>query len=163
MSVLFGCHSPMHSLVVLIAWVKLYHRLPKFWELICIAIHDLGHWGTQYLDNYEEKKKHWILGAQIGKGLFGQKGYDLIAGHCAYNGQAKSALYEPDKYSWIIAPPWWMWTNTLFEPKLIRPGKTRTQSVKDFKEAMRHNWDEGLVKQGHDIYLEQWRHSSQNK
>ena len=160
MSVLFGCHSPIHSLVVLVAWVKLHHRLPQFWELICILIHDWGHWNIQYLDDYEAKKNHWQLGARIGKRLFGQKAYDLIEGHCAYNGQAQSALYRPDKYSWIIAPLWWMWTNTIFEPKLIRPGRSRIQSARDFKEAMRKNWDDGLVKQGHDIYLEQWNRRS---
>jgi len=25
-----------------------------------------------------------------------------------------------------------------------------------FKDAMRENWENGLKKQGHDIYLEQW-------
>lgn len=156
-SVLFGCHSPIHSLIVVIAWVRLYHRLPKPWEMVCIGLHDIGHLGMQYLDNYEEKKMHWALGAQIAKRLFGQKGYDLIAGHCSYNGQTRSALYKPDKYSWIICPGWWMWTNTLFEPKLIRPGRTRMQSMRDFKEAMKENWNNGLPKQGHDIYLEQWQ------
>ena len=156
-SVLFGCHSPIHSLVVGIAWVKLYHRLPKPWEAVCISLHDIGHWGTDYLDNYESKQRHWQLGAEAARRLFGQRGYDLIAGHCSYNGQNRSLLYKPDKYSWLIAPSWWMWTNTLFERKLIRPGKTRGQSVVDFKKAMRENWENGLTKQGHDIYLEQWQ------
>ena len=156
-SVLFGAHSPVHSLIVLVAWTKLYHRFPAFWQFVCILIHDWGHWGTQYLDNYEEKKTHWILGAHIAKRLFGHKGYDLVVGHCSYNGQARSLLYKPDKYSWIIAPLWWVWTNTVFEPKLVRPRRTRMQSARDFKEAMLVNWNNGLAKQGHDIYLEQWR------
>lgn len=161
-SVLFGAHSLIHSLIVAVAWAKLYHRPPKLWELVCIGLHDIGHWGTQYLDNYEEKKTHWVLGARVAKRLFGQKGYDLIAGHCSYNGQSRSALYKPDKYSWLICPGWWMWTNTLFEPKLIRPGRSRMQSTRDFKKAMRENWENGLAKQGHDIYLEQWQGQNQN-
>jgi len=156
-SVLFGCHSSIHCLVVLVAWIKLYHRLPEPWELVCIFLHDVGHWGTQYLDDYGAKVAHWHRGAAIGRKLFGQKAYNLIKGHCTYEGQSRSLLYKPDKYSWVIAPLWWMWTSTLFEPKLIRPGRTRMQSARDFKEAMRQNWFEGLTRQGHDIYLEQWR------
>lgn len=57
-SVIAGAHSPIHSLVVLVAWCKLYRRPPAFWEFVCILIHDWGHWGTQYLDNYDEKKAH---------------------------------------------------------------------------------------------------------
>ena len=142
---------------MLAAWLRLYRRPPRLWELVCIFIHDWGHWGTQYLDDYEAKKDHWKLGARIGKRLFGQKAYDLIEGHCSYDGQPRSSLFLPDKYSWIIAPYWWMWTNDVFEPKLIRPGRSRMQSAGDFKMAMRENWDNGLAKQGHDIYLEQWR------
>ena len=155
-SVLFGAHSPVHSLLVLIAWVRLYHSLPKPWELVCIAVHDIGHWGTEYLNDYQAKTGHWKAGASWAYRLFGQKGYDFVAGHCSYNGQTRSALFEPDKYSWVIAPWWWMWTNTLFEPKLIRPGRSRRQSARDFQRAMYENWLVGFPKQGHDIYLEQW-------
>ena len=156
-SVLVGAHSPVHSLVVLAAWCRLYRRLPALWELVCILVHDWGHWGTQYLDDYEAKKAHWILGARVAKRLFGRKGYDLVAGHCSYDGQSQSALYRPDKYSWVIAPIWWMWTNNVFEPKLVRPDRSKMQSARDFKEAMRLNWATGLTRRGHDIYLEQWR------
>ena len=126
-SVLTGCHSPIHSLVVLIAWVKWYHALPSWWQVICIFLHDIGHWGKDYLDDYELKKQHGELGAKVSRFLFGQKGYDLVAGHNPYNGTAKSALHDPDKYSWVIAPVWWMITNTWFEPKLQRKGSTRRE------------------------------------
>ncbi len=158
MSVLFGCHSPIHSLVVLVAWCRLYHKLPSWWQIVCISIHDIGHWGKNYLDNYEEKKQHGILGARIAKRLFGQKGYDLIAGHNPYNGSQRSQLHDPDKYSWVIAPVWWMITNTWFEKKLQRRGSSRRESALMFKEAMRDNWESGFKELGHEIYLKQWGH-----
>ncbi len=58
-SVLFGCHSIIHSMIVIVAWVKWYGHWPEFWQIICILLHDIGHWGKQYLDNYEEKKNEW--------------------------------------------------------------------------------------------------------
>jgi len=155
-SVLLGCHSPLHSIMVLISWCKLYRRAPNPWQACCIFLHDIGHWGKNYLDNYEGKTHHAELGAKVAGKLFGKKGYDLIIGHCSYNGQARSELYEPDKYSWIIAPLWWMVTNTWFEPKLQRRGNTRRESALMFKEAMRDNQKTGWQKQGHDIYIEQW-------
>ena len=81
-SVLVGCHSPIHPLIVLVTWIKLYKTFPSWWQIVCIFLHDIGHWGKNYLDNYEEKKQHSLLGARTAKLLFGQKGYDLIVGHC---------------------------------------------------------------------------------
>lgn len=161
LSVLLGCHSPIHSFMVLIAWVKIYRRLPCLWQVACIFLHDIGHWGKDYLDNYEEKKKHGELGAKVAYKLFGQKGYDLIAGHNPYNGTPKSMLFEPDKYSWVIAPTVWMMTNTWFEPKLQRRGCTRWQSAVMFKQAMKDNMDSGFKELGHDIYLKQWGHCNE--
>lgn len=157
-TVIFGCHSPIHSLLVLIAWIKLYRQPPNWWQIICILLHDIGHWGKNYLDNYEEKKQHSNLGAKIAKQLFGQKGYDLIVGHNLYNGTTKSKLHDPDKYSWAIAPTWWLVTNTYFEPKLQRKGSTRRESALMFKKAMKDNIDNGFKKLGHEIYMEQWGH-----
>lgn len=157
-SVLFGCHSPIHSLVVIVAWKKLYGHFPNWWETACIFLHDIGHWGKDYLDDYEAKQHHAELGAKVAGFLFGRKGYDLVFGHNAYNGDARSKLYEPDKYSWVIAPVWWMMSNTLFEPKLIRKGCSRRQSAIMFKEAMRENMEDGFKEQGHTIYLRQWGH-----
>ncbi len=158
-SVLFGCHSIIHSLVVIIAWRKWYGLFPNWWQLCCILLHDIGHWNKDYLDDYEQKKRHAELGAKIAKWLFGQKGYNLIIGHNEYNGNKRSQLHDPDKYSWVIAPVWWMTSNTIFEPKLIRKGNTRKQSAVMFKEAMRTNMENGFQERGHDIYLKQWGHS----
>jgi len=156
-SVLFGCHSPMHSLIVIVAWKKLYGRWPSWWQLVCIFLHDIGHWGKDYLDNYDEKKKHGELGSKIAKRLFGKKGYDLVSGHNPYNSSTKSELHDPDKYSWIIAPIWWMITNTWFEPKLQRRGNTRRESALMFKKAVKDNMDSGFKELGHEIYLRQWK------
>lgn len=155
-SVLFGCHSVLHSITVARAWRRLYGSWPKGWELACIFLHDIGHWGTNYLDNVEEKRQHAVLGARVAGALFGKKGYELVAGHNPYNGAPRSRLFEPDKFSWLLASKWWMWTNTIFEPKLIRPGYSRMESVMMFKTAMWENARHGYKKQGHDIYLEQW-------
>lgn len=162
-SVLFGCHSIVHSIVVIVAWRKWYGRFPKPWQIACILIHDIGHWGKQYLDNYEEKKKHSLLGAAVAWQIFGDKGYDLIAGHNEYNGHARSELYRPDKYSWVIAPLWWMMTNAWFERKLIRKGSTIRESAVMFKDAMRENMKTDFQEQGHDIYIKQWGHFQESK
>jgi hypothetical protein len=145
--------------MVLVAWVYLYKRLPNWWQFPCIFLHDIGHWGKNYLDNHEEKMQHAVLGAKVGKALFGQRAYDFLIGHNPYGDTPKSLLHNPDKYSWIIAPVWWMVSNTWFEPKLIRKGSTRRESALMFKDAMRQNWQNGFEKRGHDIYLEQWGQS----
>ncbi len=160
-SVLFGCHSFIHTLVVIAAWWRHYRRPPSWWQVVCILIHDIGHWGKDYLDDYEAKKRHAELGARVARWLFGEKGYLLVAGHNAYEGQPQSALYFPDKYSWVIAPTWWMMSNTWFEPKLIRKGSTRRESAVMFKDAMRENMADGFSEWGHDIYLRQWGHAEE--
>jgi len=152
-SVLFGCHSPVHSVIVIVAWRKLYGKLPNYWETSCILLHDIGHWGTNYLDNIEEKKQHGVLGSRVAGKLFGQKGYDLCAGHNPYIGIPRSKLYEPDKYSWCIAPLSWIWLTTFFEPKLIWKGCTRWQSAVNFRQSMRKNQETGFKELAHDIYL----------
>ena len=158
-SVLLGCHSPIHSVIVFVAWCKLYHRPPNFWQTVCILLHDIGHWGKDYLDNYEQKKRHAELGARVARFLFGQKGYDLVIGHNSYSGAPNSSLHGPDKYSWVIAPTWWLISNTLFEPKLQRKGSTRLESAVMFKRAMIENMNTGFKEHGHEIYLKQWGHS----
>jgi hypothetical protein len=161
-SILFGCHSPIHSFLVLLSWIKLYKQFPKPWEIICIFLHDVGHYGKDYLDDYEQKKKHHELGAKICGKLFGEKGFKLVTGHNSYERQERSKLFDPDKYSWIIAPIPWLLFNQIFEPKLIRKNTTRIESCRMFKNAMLENWKKGMPKQGHQIYLEQWNQSQSN-
>lgn len=162
-SVLFGCHSLIHSFIVLVAWHKLYGKYPAWWQIVCILLHDIGHWGTNYLDNYEEKKQHYRKGSIWAARLFGQTGFEFVAGHCSYSNGPRSLLHDPDKYSWVIAPIWWMVSNTWFEPKLQRKGNTRRESAIMFKEAMRKNMDSGFIELGHEIYLRQWGHSNNDR
>lgn len=154
-SILFGCHSILHSIFVLLAWRKLYNRWPEPWQVICIFLHDIGHWGTNYLDNLDEKKSHWRLGARISLNLFGLKGWKLVAGHCIYSGEPKSELYKPDKYAFLIAPKWWLYTNLIFEPKIKRVGISRWKHLKMFQEEVKKSIETGIFKSNHDIYLEQ--------
>jgi len=111
------------------------------------------------LDDYELKKQHHELGAVICGKLFGKKGFALVTGHNAYENQPRSKLFEPDKLSWVIAPLWWLLSNQIFEPKLIRKNSARMESAIMFREAMKENYRKGFPKQGHQIYLEQWGHN----
>ncbi len=150
---IFGCHSVFHSFLVLIAWEKLYDKWPKPWQMICIFLHDIGHIGYDYLDDFEQKKRHWELGAKISGFLFGQKGYNFTAGHCGYSGYPLSELYKADKYSWHIAPEWWLFTNIIFEPK-IAMGYAKTEAVKRFKEQVRKSIESGEFNSTHQMYLD---------
>lgn len=117
-SVIIGCHSPIHSYYVTKAWRQLYGRWPKPWEIICIFLHDIGHWGKNYLDDIELKRQHWKDGALIAGRLFGRNGYELTAGHCSSSDVPNSKLYMADKVSWLLAPLWWARIYCLVEPKI---------------------------------------------
>ena len=152
-SILFGCHNIVHSLLVIISWRKLYGSYPKFWQLCCILLHDIGHIGLNYLNSLEKKEKHWILGAKIAKVLFGWKGYYLVSGHCEYSLHSRSLLYKADKYSWYIAPYWWLYSNTIFEPKL-RMGYRIHETIVYFKKQVRNSIETGEFKSTHQLFLE---------
>jgi hypothetical protein len=147
-SYLLGCHSFFfHPIFVIIAWYKIYRKMPKSWQVICIFLHDIGHIGKNYLTNYEEKKLHWILGAKIAGRLFGEKGYKFVAGHVTGRGVYRSMMYLPDKYSWLCAPNWWLESNRLFERQL------RVASVEDFKGMIKENINNGCKNGNHYIYM----------
>jgi hypothetical protein len=152
-SIICGVHSPIHSTLVLISWRILNQRCPRFWELVCIYLHDVGHLGKNYLDSPEEKSKHWELGAQIAGKLFGEKGFLMCAGHCAESGYPVSLLMKPDKYSWYIAPRFWLFTNTVVEPK-VAMGYSKWESVKRFKASVKNSIESGEYKSSHAMYLE---------
>ncbi|MEK7500207.1 MAG: hypothetical protein AAB649_06435, partial [Patescibacteria group bacterium] len=132
-SVLFGCHSIIHSVLVMLAWRKLYHAWPKPWQAVCILLHDIGHWGTNYLDNQEKKKQHWILGADVAGNLFGIDAYYFTAGHCTHSECPESLMYRADKYSYYIAPSWWLYINSIVDPKLNR-GKPIMVAIREFQQ-----------------------------
>jgi len=154
-SILVGCHSPIHSILVLKSWHRLYDSWPEPWQVCCIFLHDIGHIGTNYLTDLTEKRSHWKLGARIASKLFGQKGFDLVAGHDAYSGYPRSLLYKPDKYSWYIAPYWWLLSNTFTEPG-INTGLSHKQSVSDFKRQVAQNIESSTFRPTHDIYMDRF-------
>lgn len=154
-SVLVGCHSPVHSVLVIISWKKLFGHWPKPWQIVCIFLHDIGHWGLNYLDDPEQKAHHWRLGTRWAGRLFGWAGACLVGGHCSRSPHKRSELYKPDKYSWYIAPRWWLWLNCITEPKLTR-GHKRGEAIKRFQEQVRQSIESGEYGSTHQMYLERW-------
>jgi len=152
-SILIGCHSVIHSILVLKSWIILYKKWPKPWQIICIFLHDIGHIGLNYLDNIESKNKHWILGANIASYLFGLDGYLLIAGHNTHSGYSISELYKADKYSWYIAPYWWLYWNNIVEPKL-KCGMKNKEAVIDFMNQVNKSIESGEFIETHKMYTE---------
>jgi hypothetical protein len=152
-SIICGCHSPIHSIIVTISWKKIYGKWPKFWQLVCIFLHDIGHYGLDYLDNFEEKKIHWKLGAKIGGLIYGNKGYNFLAGHCDYSNRSRSALYKADKYSWLIAPRWWLWLNIIAEPKLQMKYKSKKEAIDALKTWVKRSVESEEYVSTHEMYL----------
>jgi len=152
-SVLFGCHSLVHSIIVILAWKRLYRRLPKLWQIVCIFLHDIGHWGLDYLDDFEQKKDHWRLGASVAGRLFGDKGWRMCAGHCSHSGVSLSPLYKADKYSWYIAPMWWLWLNNIVEPKLAINCDSNMDAIRKFREMVKESIESGEFTSTHEMYL----------
>lgn len=149
-SYLIGCHNFfIHPLFVLIAWYREYGKLPAFWEIVCIFLHDVGHIGKQYLSDPAQKAEHWVLGARIAGLLFGQKGYRMVAGHSKRSGYPQSKMFIPDKKSWLYAPDWWIRSNRVFENfnSVISAPRIWKQVV---LENSKHGFKNGL----HAVYLE---------
>jgi len=146
-SVLFGCHSIIHSYYVIRAWKYLYNRYPKFWQIVCILLHDIGHVGLDYLKYENQKKIHWVLGAQISQMLFGRKAFLFCAGHTKDSGyNINSQFKKADKYSSVIASNLWLKWN---------------YKVEDFgRPFVPNQWKKKVLenlnndKDNHELYLE---------
>ena len=152
-SYLFGCHHFfIHPLLVFIAWRKEYRSWPKFWELGCIFLHDIGHLGKQYLSDPDQKAEHWRLGAKIALRLFGFKGYALVAGHAKHPTIPSSKMFIPEKRSWLEAPDWWLWLNYWAEDF-----KSDAAKPKVWKKMVAENLQAGCPKDSHEMYLENRR------
>lgn len=151
-SYLFGCHQFfMHPFQVIRAWRKLYGKYPKLWQLVCIFLHDIGHLGKDYLSDYEQKKSHWKMGAKIAHRLFGHKGLIFISGHTTQSSRGmsgyRSKLFWADKYSWLIAPRWWLKLNDRVE------GFNKDRNLDDWLKNIRANWLLGCPFGSHHFYL----------
>jgi hypothetical protein len=147
--------------MVVLAWKKLYGTWPSFRELVCIFLHDIGHWGLDYLNDVKQKNKHWRLGARVAGKLFGGWGYWFCAGHCKQSGASESKLYRADKYSWHLAPTWWLWTNNVFEPKLKIGFSSNIGAVRNFRKFVSDNIDSGKFAETHECYLERKRRAEE--
>jgi len=111
-SILFGVHQFLiHPVVVSIAWIRIYKKLPNFKELFCIIVHDWGYWGKASMDG-RDGERHPELGAKIARKLFGLKWFDLCLYHsrtyAKYQVKKPSPLCWPDKLS-ITIEPWWFY------------------------------------------------------
>ncbi len=151
-TILIGSHSIIHSILVLRAWKILYGSYPKFWQLVCIFIHDIGYAGTNYHTN-KTNEGHAELGARIARKLFGEKGFNFIAGHSRSTaekfGIPLSDLEPPDDYSWIIAPRWWLRSNRKID-KYAMDGEV-------WQKLVTKNWEEnGMFNRGpsYKLYLD---------
>jgi hypothetical protein len=119
-SYLMGNHQFFfHPLWVLFAWRLEYKSWPKWWEIICIFLHDVGICGRQYLSDDKAKRGHWMLGSELSGEIVGHltnwknemwyKALCLCAGHCPEESNfPKSKLFRADKRSWLVAPLWWL-------------------------------------------------------
>ena len=132
-SYLIGCHQfLLHPLWVFFMWRIYFRRLPRWWELICIFLHDVGVCGRQYLSNQNGKEGHWICGAilsglivrRLGGEDLGWEAFCLCAGHSpGESGYERSDLFWADKASWLIAPMLWKWWNYFVEFRGIETAK----------------------------------------
>ena len=152
-SILFGCHSFVHCFLVWLSWRKLYGKFPTFKETVCILLHDIGHWGLDYLNDVEQKKAHWRTGATIAGRWFGFEYFLLTAGHCEYSRLPSSKMAKAYKYSWYIAPRLWVYTNCLFEPKLMN-GLSFWKATDLFKARVKDSIESGEFRSTHQFYLE---------
>lgn len=150
-TLLVGSHSIIHSFLVVKAWKIIYGNYPKFWQLICIFIHDIGYWGTNYHTD-KSNNGHAELGARIARRLFGKKGFELVAGHSRSTAMKfnipLSDLEAPDDYSWIIAPTWWL--------RLLKRLDHTSIDGLIWRDLVIKNWEEnGMFNRGpaYDLYL----------
>jgi hypothetical protein len=111
--------------VVLLAWLKLYRKMPTVFELIAIVLHDVGYWGCDDMDG-ECGILHPVRGAhlttRVARGLLfllrplGIKRPHLweLNQFCMFHSSALAAdmgakpsrLCAPDKLSILFEPRW---------------------------------------------------------
>lgn len=151
-SLLIGCHQFLiHPIFVIMAWHFKYKKWPAFWQVICIFLHDIGHWGTDYLTNYQEKVDHWQLGAKWGWKLFGPKGFKFIAGHYPeYSHFLESELALPDRYSQALYP---LWMIDLFRKIEKFPGLGKETAL-EWRQMVIKNIDSRKPKGNHELYMQ---------
>lgn len=125
-SLLFGVHQViLHPICVTIAWKNLYGSWPKWWEAICILVHDWGYWGCSEMDG-PEGEEHPRFGASVAFWIVWHvatitrrsTGYAAFArefceGHSRFYARkhlegATSRLMAADKLGTVLLP-WWIY------------------------------------------------------
>ena len=166
-SYLIGCHQfLLHPLWVLLAWKLEYKSWPKWWEIICIFLHDVGICGRQYLSNDKAKKGHHILGAQLAYGILrvyfkfsiaqALAAYFFCAGHSSeFDFQSK--LWKADKRSWLVAPLWWLQCNYWVEWHNKNLGVTLYDASIGWKKIVAENLRDKNPVGSHELYLRRER------
>lgn len=148
-SYLMGCHQfLLHPFWVLIAWRLEYRSWPKWWEVICVFLHDIGICGRQYLSDDKAKKGHWRRGAEMASktvcrikddGHLVNLAWFMCGGHCPEeSGHRESKLFRADKASWLVAPMWWLWWNHWVEGfekfGIVKPPKWKRMVAENLKQ-----------------------------
>ena len=119
LSVLVGVHQFLwHPITVVLAWRKLYHRWPTWWETIAIICHDLGYVGKPNMDG-PEGEKHPEFGAWLTYEIVFYLGHDVALAeqarlfsllhsryYSASHGMEPSLLCWADKLSIWYDPRW---------------------------------------------------------
>ncbi len=149
---LFGCHSIIHSFLVIQAWKVLYKIYPSLEQIICILLHDIGYCGKNYLTALTNAD-HAELGAKLCGLIYGKAAYSFSLGHsrsaCLKHKIPISKLEPPDDYSWILAPRWWLRFTNIIEPQL---------NGEQWQDACKKNWEKGIDnrKAGFELAKEVW-------
>ncbi len=171
-SYLIGCHQfLLHGTWVLLAWRLEYKSWPKWWELICIFLHDIGICGRQYLNDDEAKKGYWYRGAELACRIVGTmkkerlfriadkdgwkkplwlRAIEICAGHCPEeSGFPESRLSRADKRSRLVAPMWWTWWEYWVEFSGIR----KPDHVRQWRKSVAENLKRKRPLGNHELYL----------
>jgi len=111
-SILIGVHQFLwHPITVYLAWLDLY-GWPKWWEIVCILVHDLGYLGKSEMDG-PEGHSHPELGAKIAGLLCGERGRLECLGHSRSYAESRgiptSKLCWADKWSPMFDPTHFYW------------------------------------------------------
>lgn len=112
-SYLIGYHQFfLHPLWVLLTWRLEYKSWPRWWEIICIFLHDVGICGRQYLSDDKAKGGHWKLGSDLSGEIVGRltnwkdeiwyRALCLCAGHCP----EESGFRESKLFVLTSVHPW---------------------------------------------------------
>lgn len=107
-SYLIGMHNPLvHSIAVLMAWIKIYRQLPILKEGLCIVFHNIGYLSQTSIDGMDNH--HPEFGARM-CGLMGRDFFNLCIAHSRDYAMRfnlpLSKLGCADKGSVLMYPDW---------------------------------------------------------